>query len=165
MNMHSRNLIVCAAVALMSTNLSALAQEHPIHKCVEWKKLNLKPQQAQQINQLESEWHTKYATTAPKIADLQKKLERLLSNAKSDPLEIMSTQQTIARLKDQLRNEATTNYLRKRALLNETQQHQLEGMLQQMVVERQRGSAASQAEQTPGIVNIVNKIKWAIEPH
>jgi Skp family chaperone for outer membrane proteins len=149
---------------ICATALPAVAQERTI-KCIDWSKLNLSSQQQQQINSLESEWKTKYSQAQPKIVEAQKKLEALLPNPKSDPLEIMATQQTVARLKENLRNDATTNYLRKRALLNETQQHQLEGMLQQMVTDRQRANSAAQGEQSPGIQNIVNKIKWAIEPH
>ncbi len=165
--MHDNNLLLAAALATMlGSNLPAFAQQETIqYKCVEWKKLNLNGQQTQQVSILDAEWHTKYMHMQPQIADLQKKLEQLLPNPKSDPLEIMSTQQTIARYKETLRNEATTNYLRKRALLNDTQQRQLEGMVQQMVMERQRANSPVQTEQSPGIMNIVDKIKWAIEPH
>jgi Spy/CpxP family protein refolding chaperone len=137
-----------------------------MRRCIDWQRLNLNQQQSQTIGTLDSEWNQKYQRLQPQIVGLQQKLQRLLPDPKSDPLEIMATQQTIARLKEQLRNDATTNYLRKRAALNGDQQHQLEGMLQQMVSERQRPAApVMQADQNGGISNIVNKIKWAIEPH
>lgn len=137
-----------------------------MRRCIEWQRLNLNQQQMQTIGSLDSDWNQKYQHLQPQIAGLQRKLERLLPDPNSDPLEIMATQQTIARLKEQLRNDATTNYLRKRATLNGDQQHQLEAMLQQMVQERQRPTTAvMQADQGGGISNIVNKIKWAIEPH
>lgn len=169
-NMRVHNLLAPLVLGLVASSCSAVLaddlQQHVVHRGVDWKSLHLNASQSQQLTQLENEWHAKYSRTQPQIAELQRKLERLLPDPKSDPLEIMATQQTIARLKEQLRNEATTNYLRKRSLLNEAQQHQLEGMLQQMVVERQRpATSALQGEQSPGIMNIVNKIKWAIEPH
>lgn len=137
-----------------------------LRRCIDWQRLNLNQQQSQTIGSLDSDWNGKYQRLQPQIIQNQQKLQRLLPDPKSDPLEIMATQQTIARLKEQLRNDATTNYLRKRAALNEAQQHQLEGMLQQMVLERQRPTTpVMQADQAGGIGNIVNKIKWAIEPH
>jgi hypothetical protein len=164
--MLATNILSAAVVALvLAGGLSSAAMADPT-KCVEWKRLGLTQQQNQSIAALDAEWKKKYATTQPQIVEAQKKLEGLLPDPKSDPLEIMATQQTIARLKENLRNEATTNYLRKRAILNSLQQHQLEGMLQQMVMERQRPlNGAAQAEQPGGITNIVNKVRWAIQPH
>lgn len=169
MNTRVIRLVVGSAFAAASLSIASPAfadPASPSHCCVDWRKLNLTQQQNQQITALETEWNSKYNRVQPQIAELQKKLEKLLPDPHSDPLEIMQTQQTIARLKEQLRGEATTNYLRKRAILNEPQQHQLEAMLQQMVIDRQRpAQAAVQPEQNGGIMNIVNKIKWAIEPH
>jgi hypothetical protein len=62
----------------------------------------------------------------------------LLSTPKSDPLEITSQQQRVNQLKEQLSEQATANYLRKRSLLNTDQQRQLEGLLKRMVAERSR---------------------------
>jgi peptidoglycan hydrolase CwlO-like protein len=165
------NAILMAAAMSTCISTSAIADDANkigghARNCVDWTRLNLTPQQSQQIAQLDAEWQTKYSALQPQIIQLQRKLERLLPDPKSDPLEIMATQQNIARMKEQLRNEATTNYLRKRSVLLEPQQHQLEAMLHQMVMERQRPSMPStQADQQGGITNIVNKIKWAIEPH
>jgi hypothetical protein len=158
-------LVAAAFAVCFASSATAQQQPGPEHRCIDWKRLNLSTQQYQAIGQLDDSWHAKYQHTQPQIIENQRKLERLLSDSKSDPLEIMATQQNIARLKEQLRNEATTNYLRKRAVLNEGQQHQLEGMLSQMVMDRQRTSPMVQADQAGGIGNIVNKIKWAIEPH
>jgi hypothetical protein len=85
---------------------------------------------------------------------------------KSDPLEIMSTNQRVAHLKEHLRNEATTNYLKKRAILNQDQQHQLETMMQQMIATRQQSAATvPQAEEQGGFMDIIHKVKWAIQQH
>jgi hypothetical protein len=50
----------------------------------------------------------------------------------------MALQQSVARKREQLRSEATANYLRKRQVLNQNQQHQLENMLRQQMDMRQR---------------------------
>lgn len=158
-------LAVAACAALLAMPAQAQDPQRGHSRCVDWTKLNLTQQQSQQISQLDSEWRAKFTQVQPQIAQNQQKLQQLLSDSKADPLEIMATQQNIARLKESLRNDATTNYLRKRAVLNEPQQHQLEAMLQQFVLERQRATPVVQTEQAGGITNIVNKIRWAIEPH
>jgi len=165
-------ILIAAAVSTCMSN-AALADDANkavcttgSKSCVDWSRLNLTTVQSQQITQLDTEWQAKYTRLQPQIIEAQRKLERLLPDPKSDPLEIMSTQQNIARMKESLRNEATTNYLRKRNCLSEPQQHQLEAMLHQMVIDRQRPTTpTTQADQQGGITNIVNKIKWAIEPH
>lgn len=113
---------------------------------INWQRLNLSPQQSQQIQTLEAQWNHDYMEIQPAIIDEQHKLTRLLSDPKSDPLEIMALQQSIARKKEQLRAAATANYLRKRQLLTDGQQHGLEDMIHQAVAERQR--AANPGAQT-----------------
>jgi Spy/CpxP family protein refolding chaperone len=105
---------------------------------INWQRLNLTPQQSQQIQALEAQWNHDYMELQPTIIEEQHRLTRLLSDPKSDPLEIMALQQSIARKKEQLRAAATANYLRKRQLLNDGQQHGLEDMIHQAVAERQR---------------------------
>lgn len=134
--------------------------------CVDWKKLNLTSAQSQQIQGLEQDWTSKYMKIQPDILEHQRKLARLLMDPRSDPLEIMATNQRIAHLKEQLRNEAVTNYLKKRALLNVDQQHQLELMMQQMIAMRQQSAAsAPQAEEQGGFMDIIHKVRWAIQQH
>jgi hypothetical protein len=72
------------------------------------------------------------------LKNAQNRLVELLSTPKSDPLEITSQQQRVNQLKEQLSEQATANYLRKRSLLNTDQQRQLEGLLKRMVAERSR---------------------------
>lgn len=163
-------LVAGAVAALLGGAMPAFAEDLKAAApcCVDWNKLGLSPQQSQQVQVLEKDWNSKYTHIQPRIVAEQKELVKLLGEPKSDPLEIMETQQQITRLREQLRNEATTNYLRKRALLTASQQHQLEGMLQQMVTDRQQRTsvqASTVSDQNGGIMNIVNKVKWAIEPH
>jgi hypothetical protein len=137
------------------------------HCCVDWKRLNLNQPQSDQIQQLEQQWSSQYVQLKVQIRNQQLKLRRELGDPRTDPLEIVSTQQSILRLQEQLRNEATTNYLHKRALLNEDQQHQMEAQLHQMVIERQQRAMGQkpQEDQNAGIMGLINKIRWAIDPH
>lgn len=154
------NVLALAVGTLVNSGSPCLAQERQL----DWKKLNLNATQSQQIQVLESEWNGKYVQMQPQIQDHQRKLARLLVDPKSDSLEIMSTNQTLTRLKEQLRNDATTNYLRKRAILNQDQQHQLETMMSQMISSRQNGvGGAPQVEEQGGFMNIIQKVRWAIQ--
>lgn len=153
-------VVSVGTLAASAGGVPALAQERQM----DWKKLNLNPNQSQQIQTLESEWNGKYMQIQPQIHDHQRKLAKLLVDPKSDSIEIMATNQTLTRLKEQLRNEATTNYLRKRAILNQDQQHQLETMMQQMISSRQQNvGGAPQTEEQGGFMNIIQKVRWAIQ--
>lgn len=171
--------VVCALgiSIVIAGNAAAVADEgvapggcsgHGKTACVDWKRLNLNNQQSQQIDHLQEEWNAKYQRLQPQILTLQTRLRTKFADPSADPLEIMATQQTLARLQEELRNEAMANYLRKRAILSMQQQRQLEGMVHQMVVERQQRMMpqTSQAdEQNAGLMNIMHKVQWAIEPH
>src|SRR5271169_3361288 len=133
----SRLISIAFAVGASSCN-AVLADE--LRMGINWQRLNLSPQQSQQIQVLEAQWSHDYMEIQPSIIEEQHKLTRLLSDPKSDPLEIMALQQSIARKKEQLRAAATANYLRKRQLLNDGQQHGLEDMIHQAVAERQRAN-------------------------
>lgn len=149
-------------ILALATMPSAQADEP--RGCVDWQQLSLTVEQTQQIQVLESDWNGKYMKIQPQILENQRRLARLLPDAKSDPIEILSTQQNITRLKEQLRNEATANYLRKRAILNDSQQHQLEQQIQRLVQDKQRTAVpASQSDdQNSGFMNVIHKIRWAI---
>lgn len=154
-------VLTLAASTIVGNAAPCFAQEG---RGLDWKKLNLSSQQSQQIQTLEQDWNGKYMQIQPQIQEHQRKLARLLVDPKSDSLEIMSTNQTLTRLKEQLRNEATTNYLRKRSILNQDQQHQLESMMQQMISSRQQGvSGAPQVEEQGGFMSIIQRVRWAIQ--
>lgn len=128
---------------------------------IDWTKLNLNPQQNQHIQQLEGQWSKDYNTIKPAIVEDQRKLTKMLEVHDSDPVEIMALQQSIARKKEQLNQLATTNYLQKRKVLNETQQHSLEQMIRQAVAERQRQiNPGAQTEVVPDrIQNLMQKVR------
>lgn len=157
------NAVTLAVSAVFITNGMALAEEGG-KPCVDWKKLSLSATQSQQIQILETDWNTKYMKIQPEILEHQRKYAKMLMDPKSDPLEIMSTNQRIAHLKEVLRNEATTNYLKKRAILNSDQQHQLETMMQQMIASKQQSAVAPPAnEEQGGFMDIIHKVRWAIQ--
>jgi hypothetical protein len=113
--------------------LPALAQVPPPYD-----KLNLNPHQADRIVDLDQDWKQHYQQINPRLKMAQQRLMDLLATPKSDPLEVTSAQQRVNMLKEQLSEQATANYLRKRSLLNTQQQRQLEGYLKRMVAERQQ---------------------------
>jgi hypothetical protein len=136
-----------SAVLISQSNLSAFADgDH----CVDWSKLNLSPSQKTQIESLESQWNKDYNEIKPIILDEQHHLTKLLADHTSDPVEIMSVQQSIARKKEQLNGMATANFLKKRAVLNDNQQYSLELMVRNAVALRQRAmSPGGQTEVMP----------------
>ncbi len=159
MTVNKKPALALACVVGLCTGGQAGADE--LRMCINWQRLNLTPQQSQQIQVLEQQWNHDYMEIQPSIVEEQRKLTRLLSDPKSDPLEIMSLQQSIARKREQLRAAATTNYLRKRQLLNEDQQHGLECMIHQAVVERQRAtSPAMQTDVMPDhIQSLIQRVR------
>ena len=128
---------------------------------INWQRLNLSPQQSQQIQVLEAQWNHDYMEIQPSIIEEQHQLTRLLSDPKSEPLEIIALQQSIARKKEHLRAAATTNYLRKRQLLNDGQQRGLEDMIHQAVAERQRAANPGlQTDEVPDhIQNLLQRVR------
>lgn len=167
MRISSRVNAITVALSVSVFSAAAAFAEEDGKCCVDWKKLNLSAPQSQQIQTLEQDWNAKYMKMQPEILEQQRKLAKLLMDPKSDPLEIMSTNQRIAHLKEHLRNEATTNYLKKRAILNQDQQHNLETMMQQMIATRQQSAAgtAPQQEEQGGFMDIIHKVRWAIQQH
>lgn len=123
---------------LVGINISPMAQADESHCNIDWQRLQLSSQQNQQIQMLEGQWNQAYLDIQPAIVEDQRRLTRLLSDPKSDALEIMTLQQGIARRKEQLRSVATANYLRKRQVLNDDQQRSLEDMIRQVLATRQR---------------------------
>ncbi len=157
------NAITLALGATLVSSGVAFADEDG-KCCVDWKKLSLSQPQNQQIQGLEQDWNGKYLKIQPEILEQQRKLAKLLMEPNSDPLDIMSTNQRIAHLKEHLRNEATANYLKKKAILNPDQQHQLESMMQQMIATKQQSATSvPQAEEQGGFMDIIHKVRWAIQ--
>jgi hypothetical protein len=147
-----------AFVVVCSTALPVCADDSGIN----WSRLNLTAQQQGQIQQLEVEWSAKYQRLQPQIIEGKKKLQKLFADPNTDPLEIMNTQQSVMRLQEELRTAATANHLQKRAVLTVPQRRQYEMMLQTMLVERQRGNLGSHGQSSTGLMDMIQKARWAI---
>lgn len=138
---------------------------------IDWGRLDLTSSQNQQIQQLETEWNREFGQMRPAIVDDQRKLWKLLQDHNSDPVEIMSLQQSIARRKEQLHALATANYLKKRQLLNENQQHNLEQMMRQMLNARMRMRSTTSGDlqeaegPTDHIQNLIHRVRniWPVQ--
>ncbi len=132
---------------------------------INWQKLNLNPYQSAVIKNLEVEWNRVYLKLQPEIIDDQHKLTQLLTESQSDPLEIMSLQHALARKQEQLREVATANYLHKRQVLNAGQRLALEGMVQQVVAEKQHvATLGVQHEALPDNIQILMRRMQHIWP-
>lgn len=150
MRIHESWLFIFRAASVWCLMFMPSAFADEVHCAVDWRRLQLSAEQNQQVQVLEAEWNQQYMEVQPSIVEEQRKLTRLLSDAKSDPLEIMSLQQSIARKREQLRAAATTNYLKKRQILNGAQQRTLEDMIRQIIAERQRmANPGSQTDVMP----------------
>jgi Spy/CpxP family protein refolding chaperone len=137
---------------------AAIAEDH----CsIDWTRLNLTAAQSTQIQALEADWNKQYAEIRPVINDEQRHLSRLLSDHNSDPVEIMSVQQTVARKRESLNQLATANYLKKRQVLNEGQQYNLEIMVKNAVSMRQRmNNPGGQTEVMPDRVqSLIERVR------
>jgi len=158
----SRGSILVLALlgaCITGTSLPARAGEDSCK--IDWTQLELSPAQSQQIHTLEAQWNQEYMQVQPSVIDEQKRLTRLLSDPRSDPLEVMTLQQSIARKKEHLRASATASYLRKRQVLNDGQRQALEDMIRQAVAQRQRVlSPGSQTEVMPDRVqNLMQRVR------
>lgn len=131
----SINTTALLAVLLTTMPLATSADPRVPHP---YDKLGLNGMQANRISDLDHDWKSKYADLGPRLQGAQRRLMDLLSTPKSDPLEITGQQQAVNQLKEQLSEQATANYLRKRRLLNGDQQRELEGFLKRMVAEHGR---------------------------
>jgi Spy/CpxP family protein refolding chaperone len=133
---------------------------------IDWKKLQLSQQQQQQIELLDGQWNQTYLSIQPSLVDDQHKLQRMLTDPKSDSMTIMMLQQSIDQKKNNLKASATSIYLKKRQLLNQQQQRKLEEMIKEMMDQRMNqkianpGSSSLNAQ--PGndrIQNLFQKVR------
>ncbi len=157
----SRSKKARLTVLTLSLSISCGAAFAEDHCNIDWTKLKLTPTQQQQIAVLETDWNKQYAEIRPVIMEEQRHLSKLLSDHNSDPVEIMSVQQTVARKKESLNQLATANYLKKRQLLTESQQYSLEIMVKNAVSMRQRmSSPGGQTEVMPDRVqSLIERVR------
>ncbi len=123
-------------------NQSALAYD--VQKSmIDWSKLNLTKDQSQAIDDLNNKWLHDYNEIQPLIKDDQRKLTELLGSHNSDPVEIMSVQQSLAHKREKLKNIAMVNYLKKRQILTDTQKHDLDLMVRDVIAQKQNNNSAN----------------------
>ncbi len=123
-------------------NQSALAYD--VQKSmIDWSKLNLTRDQSQAIDDLNNKWLHDYNEIQPSIKDDQRKLTELLGAHNSDPVEIMSVQQSLAHKREKLKNIAMVNYLKKRQILTDTQKHDLDLMVRDVIAQKQNNNSAN----------------------
>jgi Spy/CpxP family protein refolding chaperone len=141
-------LLLLIVMVFMVQPLSALAEDE--HSAINWTKLKLSLEQDKQIQQLDKDWQNNVNELKPPMVEDQKRLAKLLTTYDSDSVEIMALQQAIAQKREKLIALATTNFLKKRQLLTENQQHELSAMIQQSISERQHNSQiVSQTDALP----------------
>jgi len=126
--------LTLASICWLGSSPAALSDDDFWH--VPYQSLGLSDEQAGKIDELETNWKHRYEALSPQLRSLRQELIRLLSDPRSDPLEVTVVQQKIARLKSQLENEAMLNYLGKRDVLDANQKKKLAGMLQRRLAER-----------------------------
>jgi Spy/CpxP family protein refolding chaperone len=156
-----RRIVIAASTG---AGLAVLALTAPVcadgqHCHVHWEKLNLTPQQSQQIQQIEQGWEKTYSETAPLIADEQQRLSKKLGEH-CDQLEIIQLHNSIDRKQMQLRQTAMMTFLKKRAVLNDNQQRSLEVMMN-TEIDRRRAElnpGAGQNEVPNGVQDLLERV-------
>jgi len=130
------------------------------HCHIHWEKLGLSPSQSQQVQQIEEVWQKQYAETAPAIADEQQRLSKKLGEH-CDQLEIISLHNSIDRKQIQLRQLAMMTFLKKRAILNDSQQRSLEVMMNNEIAKRQAelNPGSSQSEVPSGFQDLLMRVR------
>lgn len=149
------------AVIVMQPYVPVWADDEHRRCKLDWTKLNLTPEQSREIEQLNAQFNNEYNEIKPVIDEEKRKLTQLLADRSSDPVEIMSLEQSLNRKKAELHAQATANYLKKRQLLNEHQQCILETMIRQAVEQRRRAiNPTAQSEAVPDrIQNLLQKVR------
>jgi Spy/CpxP family protein refolding chaperone len=98
---------------------------------IEWSDLSLTEDQLSKIQELDEEWKRVEQLIRPKIIRDQQQLKNIMSNPHIDEDQIRKLQRDIMLRQEQLRYEATENFLSKRRLLNTKQRETLHKMMSQ----------------------------------
>lgn len=125
----SLSLMILTVVALVFLPAPAQSQNCSAPCRDPYARMQLNPQQRQQIQVYQHEWDEQYSQLRPQLRAQQQRLVSLLSNPQSDAVEISQTQQRISSLQKQLITQATMNILQKRRILNEQQRLHLQQVM------------------------------------
>lgn len=96
---------------------------------LDWAKLELEPEQAQKIQNLEQEWRQTYRLTHPQLNQKRQALRDLMSAPEVNPSEVMSLQHEIEEHERFLREQATRIFMEKKKTLNPQQRKNLRHMM------------------------------------
>lgn len=96
---------------------------------INWTQLNLSEDQAKKMNELDDQWGRIEQLIRPKIIRDQQQLKNIMSNPNADDEQIRNLQRDIMTRQEQLRFEATENFLSKRRILNTKQREVLHKMM------------------------------------
>lgn len=140
---YMNNLKLLVTLSLLITLNQAVWAYDGQKPMIDWNKLNLTKEQSQAIEDLNAKWLKDYNEIQPSIIEDQRKLSQLLGPHNNDPVEIMSVQQSLAHKREKLKNIAMVNYLKKRQLLNETQRHELDIMVGEVIAQRQNNNSVN----------------------
>ena len=130
-------------------------------KCpIDWSKLNLTPAQKQQIDQIEAQWQHELMEIKPAIVEDQQKLTKKLGE-NCDQLEVIALQESIQRKQNQLRQVAMMTVLKKKLVLNEIQKRNMEAMMNQAILARQREmNPGSETRVMPdGVQDLIQRVR------
>jgi len=92
---------------------------------INWNCLNLSPNQAEQIRDIDYDWLETSSKILPKLHHYEIQLQQKLSDPRSNEKEILELQKKIFVEKERLQKEALENFLSKKRLLNEPQKAKL----------------------------------------
>ncbi len=130
-------------------------------KCpIDWSKLNLTASQKQQIDQIEAQWQHELMEIKPAIVEDQHKLTKKLGEH-CDQLEVIALQESIQRKQNQLRQLAMMTVLKKKLVLNEIQQRNMESMLNTAIAARQRelNPGSEQRVVPDGVQDLIQRVR------
>ncbi len=154
-------LAIALAISLNAPRAAWALEDGP---SIDWNKLGLNDDQSKQIQSIEGSWEHEYGNLKPGLVEDQHKLARLLSAHNSDSVEIMALQSSIAQRREQLNALAVANYLKKKQVLSDSQQHTLELMMKQAIADRQRDASGN--EEMPGrIQGLMQRVRniWPVQ--
>jgi Spy/CpxP family protein refolding chaperone len=96
---------------------------------VPWQALDLTPQQAQTMQQLDAQWQGTYSQLQPQIEQDQTTLKRLIQSPSADSEQVMHVQTRLQRNRDALHQSATRIFMEKKERLTPQQRQRLHKMM------------------------------------
>jgi Spy/CpxP family protein refolding chaperone len=121
---------VMALTLFVSLAVLPASSAHQHNGRVDWDALELTPDQANDIQQLDRQWETTYQRIHPQIEKDQARLKELIEAPDTQPEEVMHVQNRLQRNRHQLHQSATRIFMKKKHRLNPPQRKQLYTLMQ-----------------------------------